>query len=60
MTSRPAETASGYASGTPLPSHIGETIVKVQGLEKYFGTNHVLRGIDLEVRQREAVMVIGR
>jgi polar amino acid transport system ATP-binding protein len=60
MTSRPAESASGYASGSPLPSHIGEPIVKVEGLEKYFGTNHVLRGIDLEVRQREAVMVIGR
>ena len=25
-----------------------------------FGKNHVLRGVDLEVRQREAVMVIGR
>jgi len=34
--------------------------VKIQHLEKYFGTNHVLRGIDLEVRQREAVMIIGR
>ncbi|MFN2419655.1 MAG: amino acid ABC transporter ATP-binding protein [Candidatus Limnocylindria bacterium] len=35
-------------------------MVKIQHLEKYFGTNHVLRGIDLEVRQREAVMIIGR
>ncbi|HEX5040126.1 MAG TPA: amino acid ABC transporter ATP-binding protein [Candidatus Limnocylindria bacterium] len=35
-------------------------MVKVERLEKYFGTNHVLRGVDLEVRQREAVMVIGR
>ena len=34
--------------------------MKIQHLEKYFGTNHVLRGIDLEVRQREAVMIIGR
>ena len=58
--SQPAHAASGYPSGTPLPAHIGEPIVKVEQLEKYFGTNHVLRGIDLEVRQREAVMVIGR
>ena len=34
--------------------------MRVGKLEKYFGSNHVLRGIDLEVRQREAVMVIGR
>lgn len=53
-------TASGYAPGAPLPEHLGEPIVRVERLEKYFGTNHVLRGIDLEVRQREAVMVIGR
>ena len=31
-----------------------------RGVEKYFGDNHVLRGVDLEVRQREAVMIIGR
>ncbi|MDQ4035148.1 MAG: amino acid ABC transporter ATP-binding protein [Chloroflexota bacterium] len=35
-------------------------MVRVQALEKYFGDNHVLRGVDLEVRQREAVMIIGR
>ena len=57
---RPAPAASGYDRGTALPSHVGEPIVKIQHLEKYFGTNHVLRGIDLEVRQREAVMIIGR
>jgi ABC-type polar amino acid transport system ATPase subunit len=39
---------------------LGEPIVRVGALEKYFGPLHVLRGIDLEVRQREAVMVIGR
>ena len=57
---RPATEASGYALGSKLPEHLGEPIVKVERLEKYFGTNHVLRGVDLEVRQREAVMVIGR
>ena len=57
---RPASASSGYEEGAPLPSHVGEPIVKVQGLEKYFGSNHVLRGLDLEVREREAVMVIGR
>jgi len=57
---RPATEESGYAVGTKLPEHLGEPIVRVEKLEKYFGTNHVLRGVDLEVRQREAVMVIGR
>ena len=38
----------------------GEAIVRVEAIEKYFGDHHVLRGIDLEVRQREAVMIVGR
>ena len=41
-------------------SRLGDVIVRTTGIEKYFGDNHVLRGIDLEVRRREAVMVIGR
>jgi ABC-type polar amino acid transport system ATPase subunit len=57
---RTATAESGYEVGTDIPRHLGEAIVRVEKLEKYFGTNHVLRGIDLEVRQREAVMVIGR
>lgn len=60
LEQRPAPERSGYEPGTPLPSHIGEPIVKVEGVHKYFGDNHVLRGLDLEVRQREAVMIIGR
>ena len=38
----------------------GDVIVRTEGIEKYFGDHHVLRGIDLEVRQREAVMIVGR
>jgi polar amino acid transport system ATP-binding protein len=38
----------------------GEVIVRVEAIEKYFGDHHVLRGIDLEVRRREAVMIVGR
>jgi polar amino acid transport system ATP-binding protein len=49
-------------SGRAIPSagHLGEVILEAHGIEKYFGENHVLRGIDLEVHRREAVMVIGR
>ncbi|MDQ3880292.1 MAG: amino acid ABC transporter ATP-binding protein [Chloroflexota bacterium] len=40
--------------------NLGDVIVRARGIEKYFGDNHVLRGVDVDVRQREAVMVIGR
>jgi ABC-type polar amino acid transport system ATPase subunit len=39
---------------------LGEVVVEATGIEKYFGTNHVLRGVDLVVRQHETVMLIGR
>jgi ABC-type polar amino acid transport system ATPase subunit len=51
---------SGYPEGQPIPHHLGEVIVDATGVEKYFGRNHVLRGVNLEVRRREAVMIIGR
>ena len=40
--------------------HLGNPIVETIGIEKYFGRNHVLRGVDLTVRKGEAVMLIGR
>lgn len=56
---RPAPEGSGYDEA--LPPHVDEEpIVRLGGIEKYFGTNHVLRGVNLEVRRREAVMLIGR
>ena len=55
---RSAPPSSGYEH--VLPEHLGEVIVRVEGVEKYFGDNHVLRGVNLEVRQREAVMLVGR
>jgi len=55
---RPAPSGSGYE--TTLPEHLGDVIVRTTAVEKYFGDNHVLRGVDLEVRQREAVMILGR
>ncbi len=53
-----APAGSGYEGR--LPAHLGDVIVRLERVEKYFGDNHVLRGVDLEVRQREAVMLIGR
>jgi len=51
---------SGYPADQPAPAHLGEVIVQARGIEKYFGDHHVLRGVDLDVHQREAVMIIGR
>ncbi len=39
---------------------LGEVVVRATGIEKYFGDHHVLRGIDLEVRAHETVMLVGR
>ncbi len=38
---------------------MSEIILRVESLHKYFGDNHVLRGIDLEVRRGETVCMIG-
>jgi len=36
-----------------------DTIIKVNGLHKYFGPLHVIRGVDLDVTKREVVVIIG-
>jgi len=53
-------TSSAYAGGATPPAHLGEVIVQARGIEKYFGDLHVLRGVDLDIHRREAVMIIGR
>ncbi len=37
----------------------GDLMVKAEGIHKYFGRLHVLRGIDLDVRSGEVMCVIG-
>ncbi len=34
-------------------------MVEAQGVHKYFGHNHVLRGVDLTVRKGEVVVIVG-
>ena len=57
---QPSARATGHERGAEQSRHLGEVIVTASGIEKYFGSHHVLRGMDLEVRRREAVMLIGR
>ena len=48
------------STSTPIYDDEGrELIVRVEGLQKYFGKNHVLKGIDLEVFKGEVVVLIG-
>lgn len=38
---------------------MAETIISIRDLHKYFGENEVLKGIDLDVKQGEVVVIIG-
>ena len=42
-----------------MPS-LGNVILEARDIEKFFGHHHVLRGVSLELRQHETVMLIGR
>jgi polar amino acid transport system ATP-binding protein len=37
----------------------GNIIVRAESVEKYFGRNHVLRGVSLDVRRQEVICIIG-
>jgi polar amino acid transport system ATP-binding protein len=49
-----------FAARGKLTPPGAEAIVRVTSLEKYFGTNHVLRGVTLEVYPCETICIIGR
>jgi len=36
------------------------SLVNIENLQKYYGTNHVLKGIDLKVNAGEVISIIGR
>ena len=35
-------------------------MIEVQGIHKWFGSNHVLQGVDLTIREGETIVIIGR
>lgn len=35
-------------------------MIQIQGIHKWFGTNHVLKGVDLTIRDGETLVIIGR
>ena len=42
------------------PAAAGETRLKIEGLNAYYGESHVLHGVDIEVRRGEVVALLGR
>jgi L-cystine transport system ATP-binding protein len=49
-----------YAKPGSLKPPGAEPMVRLENLEKFFGSNHVLRGCSLEVYPRETICLIGR
>jgi ABC-type polar amino acid transport system ATPase subunit len=54
---RPRDPFAAPGALTPAGA---EPIVRLEALEKYFGSNHVLRGCTLEVYPSETICIIGR
>jgi len=51
--------ASAVAYGCPRVWIVADTLIAAEGLGRSYGTNRVLRGIDLAVAQREVVCLVG-
>jgi polar amino acid transport system ATP-binding protein len=42
-----------------VPTAAGDALVRLEDVHKWFGNLHVLKGVDLEMQQRDVVVVIG-
>jgi ABC-type polar amino acid transport system ATPase subunit len=47
------------ASGTSAIPSAGAPLIRLEGVHKWFGNLHVLKGVDLTMHQRDVVVVIG-
>src|SRR5690625_3457966 len=54
-TSKPASSSAS----TTTPKTIGEPLITVRGVNKFFGDFQALKDIDLDIRRREVVALIG-
>ena len=53
-------TSEPTATSGALQHTVGrEVVVEVKALQKYFGRNHVLKGVDLQVHKGEVIVLIG-
>lgn len=44
---------------TPAGKSLGEAVLRVEGIHKTYGDNHVLRGVSLQMRRGETKVIIG-
>jgi ABC-type polar amino acid transport system ATPase subunit len=51
--------ADAAASTQLMPLNLDGSMVRVEGLHKWFGTHHVLKGIDLAMQRSDVLVVIG-
>jgi ABC-type polar amino acid transport system ATPase subunit len=47
------------ASVAAVSARAGDPLVRLEGVHKWFGNLHVLKGVDLAMQQRDVVVVIG-
>ena len=47
------------ATGMNAQGRAGEPLIRLEGIHKWFGTLHVIKGVDLALQQRDVVVVIG-
>ncbi len=47
------------ASGMNGTGRAGEPLIRLEGIHKWFGNLHVIKGVDLSLQQRDVVVVIG-
>src|ERR687890_2673658 len=50
---------SAAAAEPPVVGHVGEPLVVLSDVEKYFGDHHVLQAINLTIHSGEVVVVLG-
>jgi ABC-type polar amino acid transport system ATPase subunit len=60
MTATDAHPRDPFARPGKLTPAGAEPIVRLEAIEKYFGSNHVLRGCTVEVYPRSTICIIGR
>jgi ABC-type polar amino acid transport system ATPase subunit len=46
-------------AGSVRAQSVREPLVRLEGVHKWFGNLHVLKGVDLTMQQRDVVVVIG-
>lgn len=57
--SRESRNAPGVGNGRSEGRGASDVVIALEGVEKSFGANHVLAGIDLEIRRGEILTLLG-